>query len=314
MNKRLIAILKKEGLEHFAGVLTEQGVTDSILSELSDNDLREMGIDKLGERKRLLTAFAATGAAQNEPGAMVEIQGGGPLLNQVDVPTSHGWRRIELRLPDGREVGDFAIGKFAVTMEEWQVVREWGVANGFEMAIGRSGGSTHPVTVVNWYDVLKWCNAKSEMEGLKVAYTIAGGPYRKGDSDVVSCDWKSGGYRLPAQAEWAWAARGGVKSCGSTYAGGDDLGAVGWFKGNSGGMAHPVGQKAPNELGLFDMSGNVYEWCWDLFGGTLYPGQRVRCGGSWEHESPCCTLGQDCLKPESRYTTTGFRLALVPSR
>lgn len=296
MNKRLIAILKKEGLEHFAGVLTEQGVTDSILSELSDNDLREMRIDKLGERKRLLTAFAATGAAQNEPGAMVEIQGGA--------------------LPDGREVGDFAIGKFAVTMEEWQVVREWGVANGFEMAIGRSGGSTHPVTVVNWYDVLKWCNAKSQMEGLKVAYTIAGGPYRKGDSDVVSCDWKSGGYRLPAQAEWAWAASGGVKSCGSTYAGGDDLGAVGWFKGNSGGMAHPVGQKAPNELGLFDMSGNVYEWCWDLFDpeGTLYPGRRVYHGGSWNHDAHFCNLVQDCAKSENRFTTTGFRLALVPSR
>jgi len=291
MNKRLIAILKKESLEHLAGVLTDQGVTDSILAELSDNDLREMGIDKLGERKRLLAAFAATGAAQNEPGAMVEIQGGA--------------------FPDGRKLSDFAIGKFAVTMEEWQVVREWGVANGFEMAVGRSGGMTHPVTEVSWCDVVKWCNAKSQMEGLKVAYTIASSPYRKGDSNEVSCDWKSGGYRLPVEAEWEWAARGGVKSCGSTYAGGDDLGAVGWFDENSGGMAHPVGQKAPNELGLFDMSGNVKEWCWDWYPNTV---NRVLRGGGWS-EIPifCCLSHRSGSMPASGYKTIGFRLALVPS-
>jgi sulfatase modifying factor 1 len=293
MNKRLIAILQKEGLEHLAGVLTEQAVTDSILSELSDNDLREMGIDKLGERKRLLAAFAATGAAQNEPGAMVEIQGGA--------------------LPDGRKVGDFAIGKFAVTMEEWRVVREWGVANGFEMAIGRSGGLTHPVTEVSWYDAVKWCNAKSQMEGLKVAYTIAGSPYRKGDSNEVSCDWKSGGYRLPTEAEWEWAARGGVKSCGSTYAGGDDLGAVGWFDQNSGGMAHPVGQKAPNELGLFDMSGNVWEWCWELW--STEGVHRVIRGGSWHNvAASCCSSSRGNGSPDTRDYSFGFRLARVPSQ
>jgi hypothetical protein len=109
-DQKLRLVLKKEGLEHLSGVLTDQGVTDSILTELSDNDLREMGIDKLGERKRLLTAFAASGAAQNERGALVEVGGG--------------------MLGDGRRVEDFAIGKFAVTMEEWHAVWAWGLERG----------------------------------------------------------------------------------------------------------------------------------------------------------------------------------------
>jgi hypothetical protein len=118
MNRKLVSILKKEGLEHLSKVFLEQGVTDSILSELSDGDLRELGIEKLGERKRLLAAFMSEGGAQNEPGAMVEVQGGA--------------------LPGGKKVGSFAIGKFAVTMDEWRRVREWALEKGFEMATGRA--------------------------------------------------------------------------------------------------------------------------------------------------------------------------------
>ena len=148
-------------MEYISGVLTDQGVTDSILTELSDNDLSEMGIDKLLERKRLLTASAVSGAAQNEPGALVEVGGGVPR--------------------DGRRVGDFAIGKFAVTMEEWQVVRTWSLERGYpDLPPGKSGGLRHPVTEVIWYDAVKWCNAKSEMEGLTVAYQVADGAYRRG--------------------------------------------------------------------------------------------------------------------------------------
>ena len=289
MNRKLVSILKKEGLEHLSKVFLEQGVTDSILSELSDGDLRELGIEKLGERKRLLAAFMSEGGAQNEPGAMVEVQGGA--------------------LPGGKKVGSFAIGKFAVTMDEWRMVREWALEKGFEMATGRAGGLKHPVTEINWYDALKWCNAKSEMEGLGTVYTLEGRPYKKGESADVACNWRTGGYRLPAEAEWGWAARGGVKSCGSEYAGGDNLDAVGWYGGNSGGMCHPVGQKAPNELGLFDMSGNVVEWCWDLNDVC-----RVTRGGSWDFVAAyCSSADRYYFSPVIRNNVIGFRLALVPS-
>jgi formylglycine-generating enzyme required for sulfatase activity len=290
MNRKLVSILKKEGLEHLSNVFLEQGITDSILAELSDGDLRELGIEKLGERKRLLAAFTSEDGAQNEPGAMVEVQGG--------------------VLPDGRRVGSFAIGKFAVTMDEWRMVREWALEKGFEMATGRAGGLKHPVTEINWYDAVKWCNAKSEMEGLGIVYTLEGRPYRKGESADVDCNWMMGGYRLPTEAVWEWAARGGVKSCGSVYAGGDNLDAVGWHDGNSGGMCHPVGQKAPNELGLFDMSGNVFEWCWDLEGVV-----RVLRGGSWNvGAGGCSSAYRGNGSPDARPRTFGFRLALVPSR
>jgi formylglycine-generating enzyme required for sulfatase activity len=147
------------------------------------------------------------------------------------------------------------------------------------------------------------------MEGLGIVYTLEGRPYRKGESADVACNWRTGGYRLPAEAEWEWAARGGVKSCGSEYAGGDNLDAVGWYDGNSGGMCHPVGQKAPNELGLFDMSGNVIEWCWDLKG--VY---RVFRGGSWDDAAHVCrSAGGYSNSPVYSHLSFGFRLALVPS-
>ena len=159
MDKKLKALLEKEKLEHLLKLFVDQGITDSILGDLSDGDLRDLGIEKLGERKRLLAVFSAGAGGAGASGQMVEVEGG-TLPNGSELA--------------GTKVATFEIGVYAVTMEEWQAVRSWAVANGFGIEVGEAGGPKHPVTMVNWYDCVKWCNAKSVMEGLKPVYGVKG--------------------------------------------------------------------------------------------------------------------------------------------
>jgi len=132
---------------------------------------------------------------------------------------------------------------------------------------------------VNWYSVVKWCNARSEKEGLEAFYYALGEVYRSGVEDEIEIRGGANGYRLPREGEWEWAARGGVKGTGYDYSGSNDLGEVGWYEENSDGETHEVGMKKENGLGIYDMSGNVWEWCFDQWGATgTY---RVMRGGSW---------------------------------
>ena len=176
--------------------------------------------------------------------------------------------------------------------------------------VGQGLSESHPVTDVKWYDVVKWCNAKSEMERLEAVYQLKGQVYKTGaatekGSDVVKAKPGAKGYRLPAEAEWEWAARGGRKSKKYTYPGSNNLSAVGWFKDNSGKKPHPVSQKQENELGLHDMSGNVWEWCFDLDGTS---DRRIR-GGSWGNGAGVATVAVRVPNgPHFGYNLIGFRL------
>ena len=194
-------------------------------------------------------------------------------------------------LPASSELGaltvdTFYIGKTEVTWGEWQAVRTWAVSNGYTDldGVGQGVGDSYPVSHVNWYDVVKWCNARSEKEGKTPVYLFDGAVYKSGQVTPIEVPAASG-YRLPSEKEWEFAARGGTQTRGYTYSGSNDLGAVGWYNQNSGYAVHQVGKKQANELGIFDMSGNLWEWS-----GSWHPGfegsLRVIRGGDFQ-----CAMG-----------------------
>jgi len=147
------------------------------------------------------------------------------------------------------KINDFYMDDFVITQGDWNQVMDSNPSHFKDDAL--------PVELVGWYDAVLFCNRKSQKGGRQPCYTI--------DGEAVECDFGADGYRLPTEAEWAFAARGGVKSQGFRYAGSDVLDEVAWYAKNCGRTTHPRGQKLPNELGLYDMCGNVFEWCWDWF-------------------------------------------------
>lgn len=217
----------------------------------------------------------------------------------------------------GTAVPTFQIGKYEVTWAEWQEVRAWAVQNGYTelVGVGAGSGGNHPVRMIAWHQAVQWCNAKSEKEGLTPVYRVNGDVYRISSSGELTLDVSANGYRLPTSAEWEWAARGGTSSGGHNYSGSDNVSEVTWFFDNSaeavvnlsgGRGTWPAGEKAPNELGIYDMSGNVSEWCEDF----TFPLYRFYRGGNWLSEAELCMVGHLGFggNPRNPYSFLGFRL------
>jgi formylglycine-generating enzyme required for sulfatase activity len=187
------------------------------------------------------------------------------------------------RYDDGNErsyeasVKTFYMARYEVTQREWaelmgttpaeQLGKEESMKNLFGL---RGVGDDYPMYYISWEEAAEYCNRLSRREGLGPAYS--------GSGEDITCDFEASGYRLPTEEEWEYAAKGGNKAPAVyRYSGGNDVNLVGWHDGNSGGGAHPVGTREPNDLGIYDMSGNVWEWCWDTYYGRV----RIVRGGCW---------------------------------
>jgi len=212
---------------------------------------------------------------------------------------------------------DFLISKYETTFSEFdefcaETGREKSPDNGW-------GRRERPVIFVSWWDAVEYCNWLSEKQGLPPAYNSLGDLIDvKGE--IVSSPSKAVGYRLPTEAEWEYAARGGDSAGDTIYSGHDQPEVVAWYNLNSDWKTSEVGMKEPNEIGIYDMSGNVWEWCFDWY--ESYPDSeqtdpcvlskgnyRVIRGGSWhDFERYLRVSARSAYTPTGAAYVVGFRV------
>ncbi len=301
--KELIAQVPDDvSIEDAERVLSSVEVTASAQTQwnahVAQSELLEAERDRLFEES--LREFGS-GASKH---AMMLIPKGDFVMGALeDDGDAYGSEKPRHKVPLTR---DFLMGKYPVTQALWNSVMGSNPS--------KFKGANRPVEKVSWFDVVEFCNKLSKREGLEPVYTING--------KNVKCKWNAKGYRLPTEAEWEYSARGGQSY---KYAGSNNVDEVAWYRDNSdtgnGRQTHPVGQKKPNGFGLYDMSGNVWEWVWDWKGSysflpTVDPrgptggSSRVGRGGCWIYNARRVRVSyRDDRVPTDTGYALGFRLA-----
>jgi len=257
------------------------------------------------------------------PGKMIRVPGGTFTMGNTRGVVDEYGDEYDDELPTHSvTLNTFYIGKYLVTQAEYS---QYMPSPNWDYGLG----DNYPAYYVSWYAILKYCNLRSMAEGLTPCYTISGSTNpdnwgevptsRNSTWDAAICNWNANGYRLPTEAEWEYAARAATNNPDYLYSGSDDISTVAWYWSNSGSSTHPVGTKAPNGIGTYDMSGNVWEWCWDWYSSSYYSSspqndprgpesgsKRVLRGGSWLSNATSCRVASRSLNPYDSYTYSGL--------
>ncbi|MGH2622527.1 MAG: formylglycine-generating enzyme family protein, partial [Sphingobacterium sp.] len=189
------------------------------------------------------------------------------------------------------EIDPFLLSKFVVTQDLYfEVTKE---------SPSTFHGKRRPVETVSWKEAVMFCNKLSSQLELTTCYILE-------EDENIHFDKTANGFRLPTEAEWEYACK-----AGSTAVRYDELDLIAWYKGNSTSTTHNVGLKKPNEWGLYDMLGNVWEWCSDIYDETVYGSYRIFRGGGWcDQERGCLATNRRRSHPSSfKIDDLGFRIA-----